>query len=51
MKYIIHVSLVPRLFPGEGKEPVTHCMRMHLIKARVWVGRIVDDVEKSSVRR
>ena len=25
-------SLVPRLFPGEGKEPGTHCMRMRVIK-------------------
>ena len=27
----IFISLVHGLFPGERKEPGTHCMRMHLI--------------------
>ena len=28
----VPISLVPRLFSGEGKEPGTHCMRMRVIK-------------------
>ena len=31
--------------------PGSHYVRMRLIKAHVWVGRIVDDIEKSSMRR
>ena len=34
-------SLVPRLFPGEGKEPGTHCMRMRAIAPEFQGDRIL----------
>ena len=36
-----NLSLVPRLFSGEGKEPGTHCMRMHAIATEFRRDRIL----------